>query len=165
MNHYTMLWPQRYCHFLSTTPEAGQPLRFLWGGHNLQTRFSHFKVQQNDFIYPVCVKARIVYLIARMKVKTVMSRHEYIDLHPEDNYLIYHNCATEVLVGCESTAINFTTAIPQQILERCRFQSSKQERGLKYLIDGKLTHSISLQGVYRLSELSAIDFAQLLNCN
>jgi hypothetical protein len=131
----------------------------------LQTRFSHFKVRSDDFIYPVYVKAKIVYVIARMKIKTVMSRHEYICLHPEDNYLIYHNRADEILVGCEGTTINFYTAITQPILERCRFQSRKQERGLKHLIDGKLTHSISLQGVYRLSDRAARYFARLLNCD
>lgn len=158
-----MLWPQQYCRFLSTTQEVGRPLRFLWGGQNLQTRFSHFKVQPGDFIYPLCVQAKTVYVVACMKVKAAMTRSEYIHLHPEDSYLIRHSCASEVLVGSLGTTIRFDMAVPQEMLERWRFQSQKQERGLKFIIDGKLTRTISLQGVYHLSAESAQDLAKLLN--
>ena len=158
-----MLWSQRYCRFLSATPEVGKPLRFVWGGHNLQTRFSHFKVRAGDFIYPVYVRDQTIYVIARMKVETAMTCSEYANLHPEDSYLILHSCANEVLVGSEGTNIRFDLAAPQEVLERWRFQSKKGERELKFLSNGKLKHSISLQGIYRLSMTSVPDLSLLLS--
>jgi hypothetical protein len=160
-----MLWPQEYCRFFATTQEASKPLRFLWGGHNLQTRFSHFKVQVNDLIYPLCVKNKTLYVLARMKVKALMTCWDYVSLHPEDSYLISHSCANEVLVGEAGTTIRFDVAVPQNVLESWRFQSQKRQRGLKFLESGKLKHSISLQGVYRLSEPTAQKLANLLNAD
>lgn len=157
-----MLWPLYYCRFFATTQEARKPLRFLWGGHNQQTRFSHFKVQVNDLIYPLCVKNQILYVLGRMKVKALMTRWDYVRLHPEDSYLILHRCANEVLLGEAGTAISFDVAVPKNLLESWRFQSQKRKRALKFLEDGKLRHSVSLQGIYRLSEATARDLADLL---
>jgi hypothetical protein len=148
---FTLLWNNDYCRQLKRIGVEGEPLRFVWGGHNLLTRFSHYKVACGDYIMPVRVFEKNLYLIGLMKVKQSVNRWVYLKDHPADELFIYHDCANEVLVGEEGTPIRFDTIVPQQYLEELRFVSKRGERGIKYVQDGKLMRSVSLEGVYRLS--------------
>lgn len=151
-SHFTVLWPNDYCRFLQDKQQANSILRFVWGGHNLETRFSHFKVLPGDWIYPLQVLSGVVYVVAGMRVSAVVSREEYSLFHPKDDYLIRHDCATEVLIGEAGMSIRFDRAIPSEMLERWKFQSQRGERTLlKHMQEGKLRAVCGLQGVYRLS--------------
>jgi uncharacterized protein (TIGR02996 family) len=161
-DRYTMLWPIDYCRYVVTSNEVEKPLRFVWGGHNQQTRFSFMKVKASDYIYPVRVRDKALYVIARMRVKEVMRRESYLQAHPEDQHLIRNSCAGEVLVGEAGTPINFQVRVPGEMLERLRFRSKKSDRPLKYVKDGQLMNSMSVHGIFRLTARSAQDFDALI---
>jgi len=162
-DRYTVLWSQYQCRAVSRAGEVGRPLRILQGGHNKQTRFSDMNVRVGDYIYPVCVQNRRVYLIARMRVRWVTNPVEYLVAHPGDGHLVNpHGCAWELLAGSEGTPIRFDLALPAEILERLSFRSQRAVRKLKYVEDGELTNSVGLQGVYRLTDESVRDLDALL---
>jgi hypothetical protein len=154
---FTMLWPGDYCRYLQSIGATGEPLHLLWGGHNQQTRFSHFKVRPGNYLYPLHLRDKTLYLIGRMKVDHVMTRQCYLEQHPEHVHLIRHDCANEVLAGQEGTPIRFDRAVPADVLERWRFRSGKEERALKYLEEGRLLRTLSLEGIYRLAEQTRQD--------
>lgn len=58
--------------------------------------------------------------------------------------------------------LTFDTAVPGDLLERLTFTSRRGERLLKYVEDGRLTRSVSLQGIYRLAADSAEELDQLV---
>jgi uncharacterized protein (TIGR02996 family) len=162
-DRYTVLWPQDWCREIARLGEVGQPLHVLQGGHNQQTRFSDMKVRAGDYIYPLRVQARKVYLIARMRVSRATNPEEYLAAHPEDAHLVNReSCAGEVLAGVEGTPIQFNLVVPHEILERLSFRSQKAVRKIKYVVDGELTRPISLQGVFRLTAQSVRDLDALL---
>jgi len=162
---YTMLWSHDYCQYLIKVDQVGQVLRFVWGGHNQDTRFSHMRVQQGDLIYPLAVREQQVYLVARMVVEQLLTRQAFVWLYPNRAHLIQHACASEIMLGEEGTPIRFDRALPPTLLEQIRFCSRRGTRPIKYVENGKLLGSISLQGVYRLCPESAQAFERLLQAD
>jgi uncharacterized protein (TIGR02996 family) len=161
-DRYTMLWPDDYCRFLAMNGELGKPLRFVWGGHNKQTRFSDMKVRAGDYVYPLRVHDGRMYVVARMRVRQVLARKDYLRAHPADEQWIRHSCAEEVLTGMEGTPIRFDLRVPPEMLERLRFRSRTAERALKYVEEGRLVSSVGVQGIFRLAAASIRDFDSLL---
>ena len=159
----------------------------MFGGpHSSLPSFRCYIVQPGDIIYPVRVSKGILYILGRMKVKKLISLEEYIErnlnlfgqrekseipmvtfgnylaFHPEQQYLA-PTCVEEVALGEEGTAIQLNVMLPPDLLERLRFRSQKRERGLKHIVNGKLTKVITIQGgYYRLTEGSAEDVEALL---
>lgn len=160
---FTLLWNNDYCRFLTRVGAEGQKLRFVWGGHNQLTRFSHYRVSTGDFILPVRAFRQTLYVIAKMRVAEALSRAEYLARHPLDELLIVDECADEVLVGDEGTPIRFDVPVPGEALAELRFVSKKGERSLKHVEDGKLLRSASLEGLYRLAPESARTLTSLLD--
>ncbi|MBV8368563.1 MAG: hypothetical protein JO036_06455 [Candidatus Eremiobacteraeota bacterium] len=142
--------------------ENPEPLRFLWGGHNLQTRFSHFGVRAGDTVYPVMIAQRRPYLVGRMTVASVADLSEYLQDHSRDRAYVYHRCATEALIGAHGSFLHFDLSVPSNVLERWRFSASRGERPIRGLIEGELTIPMTFQGTYRLSEATATDLFDLL---
>jgi hypothetical protein len=72
--------------------------------------------------------------------------------------------------GCDATAVHvdatpvrFDVAIPGDLLERLTWRNRRgQTRGLKYVVDGRLERSVSLQGFYRLSPEAAGELAEVV---
>lgn len=159
---FTLLWNNEYCQFLYRMGVEGQRLRFVWGGHNQLSRFSHYKVSVGDYICPVRVFQQTLFVIARMRVKQVTTRDEYLVHHPLDELLILHECANEILVGENGSIIRSDVTVPGHLLEQLRFMSKRGERHLKYVQDGRLLRSISLEGVYCLAPASAKALVSLL---
>lgn len=159
---YTMLWSQDYCRYLARVNEVGQPLRFVWGGHNQDTRFSHMQLAQADRIYPLTVVAKQLYVVARMDVEQFVTREGFARLYPERVHLILNPCADEIVLGEDGTPIRFDVGVPSAILESIRFTAQRGIRPIRYVVDGKLERTISIQGVYRLTAESAAAFDQLL---
>lgn len=159
---YTILWSQDYCRYLERVNESGRPLRFVWGGHNQDTRFSHMHLAQGDRIYPLAVKDKQLYVVARMHVEQLLTRVGFEQLYPEYSHFIRHACADEIVLGEEGLPIRFDTAVPAVVLETIRFTAQRGVRPIKYVVEGKLERTISIQGVYRLHPESATAFDQLL---
>ncbi len=161
-NHFTMLWSKDYCDFMSQVGAVGEPLKYIWGGYNLQSNFLHFKVNSNDYIYPVTIRNFTLHLIARMRVHECISVDTFQNLFPAQSKNEYHSCAGQVLIGTDGTPIQFERPVPAQILERITFQSGKSTRKPKYVEDGKVRNISSFQGIYCLIPDSADDFNLLL---
>lgn len=158
-----MLWPGDYCRDMKRLHGVRQePLRFLWGGHNMQTRFSHFGVRPGDTIYPVSVSKKRLYVIARMTVQSVGDLRDYLRENPRDRAMVYHSCAREVLVGTHGSLLHFDVQVPDDVLERWRFANNRGERPIKGLTNGEVTNPMTFQGTYRLTETTARDLFSLL---
>jgi hypothetical protein len=62
----------------------------------------------------------------------------------------------------EGTVPRADLEVPGEVLDRLTFRSQRGERPLKQVKDGELTSSLALQGIYRLADGSAADFASLI---
>ncbi len=183
---FTTLWSDDRCKLVTKYHLEGTFLGVLFGGpHTSEPSFRRAGVKAGDNIYPLRVKNGILYVIARMRVKEIISLEEYIERNPDlfasvertrwpsvtfDNYLKLHHeirflaptCTDEVVLGDESTPIRMDAAVSPDLLERLRFRSQRGERGLKHIQNGRLKSVITLQGIYRLSDSSAGDIGDLL---
>jgi hypothetical protein len=183
---YTTLWTNSRCQYLKQYNQEGARLEVLFGGpHISEPSFISYGVKAGDHIYPVRVYKGILYVIARMTVKRIMSLEEYIvqhpqlfancdqskraaiqfeqylELNPEKRYLA-PTCTEEVVIGEAGTPQRLDITVPPELLARLRFRSRRKERGLKYIENGRLRNVLSLQGIYRLNEASAREIEALL---
>ncbi len=183
---FTTLWTADRCKLVTQYHLEGTPLSLLFGGpHTSEPSFRRAGVKEGDYIYPLLVKRGIVYVIARMRVKEIVPIEAYIERNPDlfdgvahspwanvifDNYVKLHPemrilapaCTEEAVLGDEGIPIRLDVALPSEMLERLSFRSQRGERGLKHIRDGRLKSIVSLQGIYRLSEGSAGELADLL---
>lgn len=186
---FTTLWTKDRCRLLRQFNLVGTTFDALYGGpHTSEPSFTRAGVKSGDYIYPVWVNRGILYLITRMRVQKILPLKAYIESVPDvflgcerspwdsltfENYLKLHpekrifapTCTDEVVLGEESAPIRLDVAVPPSVLEQLRFRSQKRERGLRHLVDGRITSVIGLHGIYRLSKSSADQFAQLCSAN
>ncbi|MCG5443038.1 hypothetical protein NIE79_000828 [Micromonospora sp. NIE79] len=67
-------------------------------------------------------------------------------------------------VHVEATPIRFDVAVPGELLGALTWRNRRgEQRTLKYVVDGRLERSVSLQGVYRLTGESAGQLGTLLD--
>ncbi len=165
VDRFTMLWTNDYCDFIGRTKQAGQPLRFVWGGHNQGNYFSMKRDWQGCYMYPVCVSQKKLYVIARMRIFRYMSRTDYLAAHPEDAQLIRNQCAGQVLVAATGSPIRFDIRVPPPILTELRFRQTRgEDRALKINDHGQLAKGVSgLDMICRLTARSAQDFDSLID--
>jgi uncharacterized protein (TIGR02996 family) len=161
-DRFTMLWPADVCRLMERAGQVGRPLRALQGGHNQDTRFSKMNVRAGDYLHPVRVKSRKLYVVARMRVAEVTTPEEYARKHPAAAEFIRPGCAGEVLAGTAGTPVRFDREVPTEVLERLTFRSTRGQRRLKHVKDGLLTNAVDVQGIFRLTVRSAMDFELLL---
>ncbi|CAM5387239.1 hypothetical protein STENM223S_01854 [Streptomyces tendae] len=65
-------------------------------------------------------------------------------------------------VHVDATPVRFDTPVPGELLARLTWRNRRgQTRQLKYVVDGRLENSVSLQGFYRLTPESATELADL----
>jgi hypothetical protein len=183
---YTTFWTHDRCRAAKRANQEGKLLTLLLGGPHLsQPSFRRAGVKVGDSIYPIAIYGGVLYIIAHMRVhalssiedhiahhpelfakyehhRYVMSKLEaYFDDHPEQRYL-FHTCTDEVVIGIDGTPICFDIALPSELTEQVRFRSQRRERPIKHLDNGRVTSAISLQGIYRLSESTALLFNRQL---
>ena len=183
MASYLIFWSSDRCESFRKHGQTGQPLTVLFGGpHQSMPRFRSFGVTEGDYLYLVRVTQGVLRIIGRMRVNQLIpieryaagnpesgsdgsaaeiSFHQWRQMHPEKRYLAW-TCTSEAALG-EGTAIGLDIAVPGDVLEALRFRSPTGERPLKYVEDGKLKRSISLEGrVSRLTDDSAQMFEELM---
>ncbi|HEY1067100.1 MAG TPA: TIGR02996 domain-containing protein, partial [Pirellulales bacterium] len=159
---YTFLWPQRDVR--NRVADESHPLLDFapsWG--NDQTNFWRMKIKPGDYLYPLCVQNKKAHVVARMRVV------ELIEGTPDD-WIVSEAGGRPQLVagrrggayGDRGTRVRLDNALPPAVLERLTFRSQRSERKIKHVVDGELTSSISLQGVYRLTRASAFDLDCLI---
>jgi hypothetical protein len=166
---YTVFWTMD--RWLGALAVGHKPLPVLFGGPHLsEPSFRRAGVRVGDFVYPVAVMNRQVFVIARMRVR------EMLLLGQEDGpalidqrfpqykawKILAPTCTEEVVVGAEGTTLHADLAVPPEVLARMTFRSQRGERALKYVKDGELTRSVGLHGIYRLAATTATDFAALI---
>ena len=170
VDSYTVFWSNHRCQALERHG-LGARLTVLFGGPHLsQPNFRRAGVNEGDFLYPVRVLSGSLYVLGRMRVRQLISLEDsqtgatldtYLQRYPQWRWL-QESCTNEVVVGQDGTPLRLDLVVPPDLLERLTFSSRRKERTLKHVQDGRLTYTISLQGIYRLSEPSAAELAELL---
>lgn len=81
---------------------------------------------------------------------------DWLAKHPDINAFCPGE-ATEVVVTADSIPVQLDRIVPAEIVKALRWQSGRRpERPIKHVSpEGRIERSISLQGIYRLTEASA----------
>ncbi|MGW7358015.1 hypothetical protein ACWGI0_15640 [Streptomyces sp. NPDC054802] len=169
---FTVLWTHDTCRALRRTSRVGErpPVAFS-GVHSSLPAWSGARA--GDEVYALHVNRFVVYVVSRMRVVD-MERRDCCGTAPktwEDPAFAGHGDwsmlgadgggATPVHV--DATPVRFDTPIPGDLLPGLTWRNRRgKTRGLKYVVDGRLERSISLQGFYRLTPESAAELAEVV---
>jgi hypothetical protein len=149
---FTMYWPDWMCAAAREHGLEGQPLTIVWGGHNHDTSFARFKVGVGDTLVPVTCVSGVVYVLASLVVLAKSNAALWLPAHPEHAHTRLPGCGNEVLVGTPQASLRFDRPLSPAQLMAWRYATSTGERPLKFLRQGRLTRTMSMQGVYRVTE-------------
>ncbi|MFJ9448389.1 hypothetical protein ACIRRH_42255 [Kitasatospora sp. NPDC101235] len=166
---FTVLWTHDTCRALRKAGRVGErpPVAFS-GVHTSLPAWSGARA--GDGVYALHVSRCEVFVVSRMRVLD-MERRDCCGTAPatwDDPAFPGHSdwsmlgaggCGAEP-VHVDATPVSFETPIPGDLLKRLTWRNRRgQTRVLKYVVDGRLEHSISLQGFYRLTAESADELA------
>lgn len=164
MATYTMYWPDWMCDRAREQGLEGQPLRLLWGGHNQDSRFSRFKVGPGDVVVPITAVDGVLFALGSLNVVEKTTAEPWVAAHPDDAKLRLHGCGSELLVGDgQGKPLRFDRAFSGPQLEMWTFDGTDGPRPLKFLEKGRLKKTMSLQGVYRVTEKTAEIIGKVLD--
>ncbi|MGW7264517.1 hypothetical protein [Streptomyces sp. NPDC054842] len=167
---FTVLWTHDTCRALRKAGRVGErpPVAFS-GVHSSLPAWTGARA--GDDVYALHVSRREVFVVSHMRVidterrdccgpaPTTWEDPAYPG-HSDWSMLGADGCgATSVHV--KATPVRFDTTIAGELLERLTWRNRRgHTRGLKYVVDGRLMNSISLQGFYRLTPEAAGELAQ-----
>lgn len=171
---YTVLWTNDHCQRLKKAGDEGKKLNVVFGGIHLSApSFRKARVESGDFVYPLRVYKGTLFVVARLKIKTYISLEEYVvqflGLSAEEISGLYeyqikelvgskfpclgqelpYGCGIEVLLGEEGTPIRLDNAVLPAQLEAITFCSKRGRQGLKFIENGRIKNTLSLQGNIR----------------
>ncbi|MER8186893.1 hypothetical protein [Kitasatospora sp. NPDC094015] len=168
---FTVLWSQHVCRDLRRAGRTGEcpPVAFS-GVHTSLPAWS--TARAGDEVYALHVNRCVVHVVSRMRV---VDRERGACCGPaatrwsESPFPGHHDWS--MLGGCgaspvhvESTPVRFDQPIPGELLAELTWRNQRgRTRGLKFVVDGRLERSISLQGFYRLTPGSAQDLARIVD--
>ncbi|MFD5421508.1 hypothetical protein ACFWJT_26195 [Streptomyces sp. NPDC127069] len=169
-NSYTTLWTNDLCRELGRSGYAGRRLTMLFGGpHQSLPSFRRAGVRPGDRIYPVRALATRLHVLGAMEVSRIIPYEDAGSVLHDDDYAkllewrpLKTGSVTEVITGPPGSALTFGTTVPPDLLERLTYTSRRGERTLKYVDEGRLIRSVSLQGIYRLTSASAAELHRLV---
>jgi hypothetical protein len=163
---YSVYWPQ-----VRWRQAAGvaEPLSLLFGGpHISEPSFRRATVQPGDLLYPIGLCDQVLYVFGRMRVQEIIPVGD-LGQPCLDEYLSHTwrflapTCTTEVVIGTQATSIHLDRPVPGDVLKRLTYHPRRGLRPVKHVTeDGRLTHPLSVQGIYRLAESSAADLEAIL---
>ena len=163
-----MYWPQDRWR---RAAGVAQRLAVLFGGpHTSEPSFRRATVQPGDLLYPIGVCDQVLYLFGRMRVQEIIPVGDS-GQQPLDEYFSRYGawrflaptCTTEVVIAAEGTGIRLDRPVPGEVLKRLTYHPRRGLRPVRHVSeDGRLMHSLSVQGIYRLAESSAADFEAVL---
>ncbi|MEV8097757.1 hypothetical protein [Kitasatospora sp. NPDC085879] len=170
---FTVLWTHDVCRALRRAGRAGQrpPVAFS-GVHTSLPAWSG--AQMGDEVYAVHVNRRAVHVVSRMRI-TDLERGECCGAAPgsweepafpghADWSMLGAGCCGARPVHVEGTPVRFDVPIPGDVLAELTWRNGRgRTRQLKYVADGLLERSISLQGFYRLTPDSADELARIMD--
>ncbi|MEV8100634.1 hypothetical protein [Kitasatospora sp. NPDC085879] len=170
---FTVLWTHDVCRALRQAGRTGQrPLLAFSGVHTSLPTWSGARV--GDEAYAVQVNRRIVHVVSRMRI-TGPERGECCGAAPgnwnEPAFPGHDDWSMLGAGGCgarpvhvEATPVRFDVPIPGDLLAHLTWRNRRgRTRQLKYVADGLLERSISLQGFYRLTPESANELARIVD--
>jgi hypothetical protein len=168
---FTTLWTHDVCRELRRDRVGLRPPVAFSGVH--QSLPSWTSVGVGDSVYALHVNRCVVYVVSRLRVVD-KQRRDCCGAAPatwrDPAYPGHDAWAVLGANGCgatpvhvEATPIRFDVAIPGDLLGALSWRNRRGDtRTLKYVVDGRLERSVSLQGVYRLTDESADQLAALL---
>jgi hypothetical protein len=186
---FTTLWTSEQCRRVEKSGMIGRPLMLTFGGpHQSAPRFGRAGVKPGDSLFPVRVLQGRLLVLGRLRVGAIHSAEAFVALFPgrfasiapegpaserlerwiEANPEVAALCpgeADEVIVADDATPIRLDAIVPAARIRDLRWQSGRRpERPIKHLdAEGRITSTISLQGVYRLTAASAAMLAETLH--
>lgn len=81
---YTMFWTRERCDALRRLGWAGRPLETLFGGpHTSEPGFTRACVRPGDSVYPIAVRAGVLYVLCSVRVRRILALEDYIEQHPD----------------------------------------------------------------------------------
>ncbi|MFH9333507.1 hypothetical protein ACH4KU_31640 [Streptomyces althioticus] len=170
---FTVLWTHDTCRALRKAGRVGErpPVAFS-GVHSSLPAWTGARA--GDEVYALHVNRREVFVVSRMRV-IGMGRRDCCGTAPaawEDPAYPGHGdwsmlgaggCGAEA-VHVDATPVRFDVAVPGGLLARLAWRNRRgQTRGLKYVVDGRLERSVSLQGFYSLTSESADELADIVD--
>ncbi|WP_405466737.1 hypothetical protein OG783_29035 [Streptomyces jietaisiensis] len=167
---FTVLWTHDTCRALRRAGRVGErpPVAFS-GVHSSLPAWSG--AREGDEVYALHVNRCEVFVVSRMRVID-RERRECCGAEPatwEDPAFPGHDTWSMLGAGgcgaaavhVDATPVRFDAPVPGELLARLAWRNRRgQTRGLKYVVDGRLERSISLQGFYRLTPDSADELAE-----
>jgi hypothetical protein len=169
---FTTLWTQETCRALLKERRVGErPTVAFSGIHSSLPSWSSVGV--GDDVYALHVKQRVVYVVSRMTVRDKQRADccgaapaSWRDpSHPghSDWWMLGADGCGAAAVHVDATPVRFDIPVPGDLLAKLTWRNRRGDiRGLKYVVDGLLERSISLQGLYRLTPESASDLGALV---
>jgi hypothetical protein len=143
---------------------VGKPLPALYGGpHVSHPSLRRHHVGPGDVVYPVCVSDGRLLVLCRATVAEVLdvddlARRQVAGAAPRVPWgaraWLSPTCTDDAALLSASTPLRDDFAVPPDMLESIRLVNPRgQERPLKHVRDGRLTHTAGMDGhYYRLSE-------------
>ncbi|MFF5217836.1 hypothetical protein [Micromonospora sp. NPDC000442] len=171
-NAFTTLWTQDVCRELRRHRVGQRPPVAFSGSH--QSLPSWTSVGVGDDVFALHVNRCVVYLVSRLRVvdkqrqdccgtaPATWSDHACPG-HTDWAMLGAARCGASP-VHIEATPVRFDIAVPGDMLSTLTWRNrSGEQRNLKYVVNGRLERSVSLQGIYGLAEDSAARLGTLLD--
>jgi hypothetical protein len=167
---FTVLWTQDTCRALRAAGRVGErpPVAFS-GVHSSLPAWSGAHV--GDEVYALHVNRCVVFVVSRMRVIDT-ERRDCCGAAPQawrdpaflghgDWSMLGTNGCGAAAVHVDATPVRFDAPVSGDLLARLAWRNRRgQTRGLKYVVDGRLERSVSLQGFYRLTSESAEELAE-----
>ncbi|WOX23743.1 hypothetical protein [Streptomyces solicathayae] len=170
---FTVLWTHDTCRALRKAGRVGErpPVAFS-GLHSSLPAW--IGAAPGDDVYALHVNRCEVFVVSRMRMLDI-ERHDCCGAAPaawdDPAYPGHGDWSALGAGGCgamavhvDATPVRFDVPIPGDLLSRLTWRNARgRTRGLKYVVDGRLERSVSLQGFYRLTPESADELAAVVD--
>lgn len=169
---FTVLWTHDTCRALRQAGRVGERPPVAYSGVH-QSLPTWSGARAGDEVYALHVNRCEVFVVSRMRVID-MERHGCCGTAPatwqdpsfpghDDWSMLGAGGCGATAVHVDATPVRFDTQIPGDLLPTLTWRNGRgKTRSLKYVVDGRLERSVSLQGFYRLTTESADALAELV---
>ncbi|MFJ9646515.1 hypothetical protein [Streptomyces sp. NPDC101206] len=170
---FTVLWTHDTCRALRKAGRVGErpPVAFS-GAHSSLPAWTGARA--GDEVYALHVNQRELFVVSQMRVIDAERRDccgtdpatwddPAYPGHDDWSMLGAGGCGAQA-VHVDATPVRFDVPISSELLARLTWRNRRgQTRTLKYVVDGRLERSISLQGFYRLTPEAAGELARVVS--
>ena len=169
---FTVLWTHDTCRALRKAGRVGERPPVAYSGVH-QSLPAWSGARAGDEVYALHVNRCEVFVVSRMRVID-MERGDCCGAAQatwqdppfpghDDWWMLGAGGCGASAVHVDATPVRFDTLIPGDLLSTLTWRNARgKTRNLKYVVDGRLERSVSLQGFYRLTPESATALAGLV---